>query len=366
METRHNQRTGHIAALVTVSIWGTTYISTKVLLQTFRPAEVLFFRFIIGFIVLWMVNPRRLKIDDKRREILFVLAGLCGVCLYSLLENIALSFTMASNVGVIICAAPFFTAIFTHILMKQEEKLRINFFIGFVLAMAGIYLITFHGSAMELNPVGDLLAILATVVWGGYCVITKKISSYGYNTIQTTRRIFGYGILFIVPALFFLDFNPNLEGFAAPVNLFNIVFLGLGASALCYVTWNYSVKVLGPIKTSVYIYLEPVITVVTSVLVLRERITPLAALGTAMTLAGLITSEIRFKKKEKRTLQNHRNYGFAAFFYKIFLNCCAFFATVSFIRQNRPWFPLKIYVRDIIISTNSIKIMSKLKLCFGA
>ncbi len=65
------------------------------------------------------------------------LAALCGICLYYLLENIALTYTMTSNVGVIISVTPFFTAILSHLFMKSEGKLRANFFIGFVAAMAG-------------------------------------------------------------------------------------------------------------------------------------------------------------------------------------------------------------------------------------
>ncbi len=87
------------------------------------------------------------------------LAALCGICLYYLLENIALTYTMASNVGVIISVAPFFTAILSHLFMKSEGKLRINFFIGFVVEMAGVMLISFNGSKLELNPMGDILAV---------------------------------------------------------------------------------------------------------------------------------------------------------------------------------------------------------------
>lgn len=289
---------GHLAALITVLIWGTTYISTKVLLQAFQPVEILFFRFAMGFAALCLVNPHRLSLTDKKQEVLFALAGLCGICLYSLLENIALSYTMASNVGVIISAAPFFTAIISHFLVKQEVKLKANFFVGFFLAMAGICFISFNGSSLELNPLGDLLALSATVVWGCYSVLTRKISSYGYGTVQTTRRIFGYGLLFILPAMIFFDMDWNMKRFVQPVYLFNFLFLGLGASAMCFVTWNYAVKILGAVKTSAYIYLEPVITVVTSVLVLNEKITPLAAIGTLLTMTGLIASEMKFERKE--------------------------------------------------------------------
>ncbi len=110
-----------------------------------------------------------------------------------------------------------------------------------------------------------------------------------------TRRIFFYGILFMIPALPFFGCKLEVGRFANPVYIFNLIFLGIGASALCFVTWNYAVRVLGAVKTSVYIYMVPVITVVTSMIVLHEKITPLAAIGTICTLAGLILSEWKYK-----------------------------------------------------------------------
>lgn len=289
---------GHLSALLTIIIWGTTFISTKVLLVDFQPVEILFFRFIMGLLALCIVCPHRLKGTNRRQELTFAAAGFCGICLYYLLENIALTYTLASNVGVIISVAPFFTAILTHAFMRGEEKLKANFFIGFVVAMAGIFLISFNGSKLELNPAGDLLALLAAGVWACYSVLTKKISGFGYSTILTTRRVFCYGIVFMIPALFLFDFHLDFARFANPVYLLNIIYLGLGASALCFVTWNFAVKVLGAVKTSVYIYMVPVITVVTSVVVLHEHITALAAVGTALTLVGLFLSESRtFQKR---------------------------------------------------------------------
>lgn len=288
MKNKHTA--GHLSALLTIIIWGTTFISTKILLIDFQPVEILFFRFIMGFLALLAVCPRRLKDTTRSQELTFAAAGLCGICLYYLLENIALTCTLASNIGVIISAAPFFTAILSRLAAK-EEKLRANFFLGFVVAMTGIFLISFNGSRLELNPVGDLLALLAALVWACYSMLTKKISSFGRNTILTTRRVFFYGILFMIPALFLFGFKPELERFANPVYLLNIIYLGLGASALCFVTWNYAVKVLGAVKTSVYIYMVPVITVVTSALILHENITVMAGAGTVLTLAGLFLSE---------------------------------------------------------------------------
>ena len=288
---------GHLAALLTIIIWGTTFISTKILLVDFKPVEILFFRFVMGYLVLLIICPRQLKGLEKKQELTFIAAGLCGICLYYLLENIALTYTMASNVGVIISVAPFFTAIMAHLFMKSEEKLRANFFVGFVVAMIGIVLISFNGSSLELNPMGDILALIAAFVWACYSILTKKISSYGYPVILTTRRTFFYGILFMIPTLFFFDFKMELSRFENISYLLNILYLGLGASALCFVTWNFAVKVLGAVKTSVYIYMVPVITVVTSVLILHERVTLLSGVGTILTLVGLFLSESKIQKK---------------------------------------------------------------------
>lgn len=286
--------TGHIAALITIVIWGTTFISTKILLVDFTPIEILFFRFLLGLLMLIIVYPKHIKIKDRKQELTFAAAGLCGICLYYLIENIALTYTMASNVGVIISVAPFFTAVLSHIFMKTEEKLKAHFFVGFFVAMTGICLISFNGSKLELNPIGDILAVVAALVWSVYSLLTRKISSYGYNTVQTTRRVFTYGIVFMLPFLFVFDFNLDIQKVVKPEYALNLIYLGIGASALCFVTWNYAVKMLGAVKTSVYIYMVPVITVATSLIVLKEKITWVSAIGTMLTLIGLFLSEGRF------------------------------------------------------------------------
>lgn len=287
---------GHLTALITIIIWGTTFISTKLLLESFKPAEILFLRFVIGFLALISVCPKRLPKTTSRQELTLVAAGLCGICLYYLLENIALTYTMASNVGVIISIAPFFTAVITHIFMKDDEKLRANFFAGFTVAIIGICMISFNGSKMRFDPAGDLLAAAAAIVWACYSVLTKKIGTFGYNTILTTRRVFAYGVLFMIPSLFLFDCRISLAKLTDPACLGNLLFLGLGASALCFVTWNIAVRTLGAVKTSVYIYLVPVITVAASALILHEMITVISAAGTVLTMLGLVISQYRGRR----------------------------------------------------------------------
>ena len=171
---------GHIAALYTIILWGTTFISTKILLVGFQPIEILFFRFVIGFIILFIIYPKCLRGVTYKQEFLFIATGFCGICLYYLLENIALTITTASNVGVIISVSPFFTAVLSRLFLKAETKIKINFLIGFFVAMIGIVLISFNGSKLKLNPIGDILAVAAAFVWACYSVLIKKIASFHY------------------------------------------------------------------------------------------------------------------------------------------------------------------------------------------
>ena len=207
------------------------------------------------------------------------------------LAVVALTFSTASNVGVIVSASPLFAALFTLLLSRGKERPRWSFLLGFVVSMAGICLISFNGSQLSLDPRGDLLAVLAAVVWAVYSLLTKQIGGYGWNVIQTTRRIFGWGILFMIPAAAVMDFRLGLERLSEPSYVGMFLYLGLGACAACFVTWNFAIKTLGPIKTMVYIYLVPVITVVCSVLILREVVTPMSAGGTLLTLVGLALSQ---------------------------------------------------------------------------
>lgn len=288
---------GHIAALVTIAIWGTTFISTKVLLDDFQPIEILLYRFAVGYLVLLAICPKQLRPLPRVQEFLFVAAGLCGICLYYLLENIALTFTFASNVGVIASVAPFFTALLAHVFMKAEGRISVSFVAGFAVAMAGVSLISFNGSEFHVSPVGDLLALVAAFVWACYSLLSRKVNGFGLPVVAATRKTFFYGLVFMVPLAVLSGLEPNVAALRSPVNVANLAFLGLGASALCFVTWNFAVRELGAVKTSAYIYLAPVVTVATGAIVLREPVTLLVVLGTALTLVGLVLSEFGTKRR---------------------------------------------------------------------
>ena len=293
------QTKGHLAAFLTIFIWGITFVSIKVLIGPFTPVEIMFFRLVLALLALWIVQPPRFKAADRgarrslsfHEELKYMAAGLCGVTLYMLFQNTALFYTLASNVSVLISVAPLFTALVARIFLK-EEALKASFFLGFFVSIVGIILIAFNGNfILKLNPLGDILALLAAVVWAFYSVLVKKISARQTAMVQVTRKVFFYGLLFLLPVLPLFDFQLRLERLAVLPNLLNLLFLGVGASALCFATWNFAVSVLGPVKTSVYIYMTPAITIAASALLLHEKNTSVAAVGVVLILGGMYLSE---------------------------------------------------------------------------
>ncbi|ASJ21993.1 EamA family transporter [Brachyspira hampsonii] len=290
----------YLCTFFSILMWGITFISTKILLRDFSPIEILFSRFLLGFALLLIIYRKNNKIHTKKEEILFALTGLSGITLYYLFENIALNYSLASNVGILVAIGPLFTGIFASVFLK--EKLKINFFIGFIFAIIGIFVIAFNGKfILKINPIGDMFAVLAAVMWGIYSVLVKKIADLGYNSVLITKKTFMYGIIFMLPAMLFMGFDVNINDYLKPINLINFLFLSFIACTLCFITWAYSIKILGAVRTNTYIYFIPIITLIASKIILDENITVFAVVGIVFILLGVIISQanISFKKMNK-------------------------------------------------------------------
>lgn len=289
---------GHSLALLTIFLWGLTFVSTKILLQHhLSPLEILLTRFLMGACFLILLFPKRLKGTTIKQESYFAAAGLCGITLYYLLENNALLYTFASNAALIASTAPFFTVLLAKVFLK-EETIQSQFYLGMVLSFIGVGLMNFsHSDELQLNLKGDFLALLAAIIWSFYSIFSKKISSFGYNTIQTTRRTFFYGILFMLPMLAFEDTSLSIQKYLDLTVILNLIFLGLGASAICFVTWNLAVKTLGAVKASLYINAVPMVTVILSMIVLHEKLNWMSSLGITLVLCGLLISQLKKRHK---------------------------------------------------------------------
>ena len=293
---------GHLCALWSILIWGTTFVVTKVLLTEFTPIEILCIRFFMAWVLLLIFDHSRIKTNGLKDELLFILAGFFGVVVYFLFENTALTYTTASAVGILVSVSPFFTAVISRLFLGERTKKY--FLAGFVIAMAGIIFITFKGDADKaLDFRGVSLAALAALSWAVYSTITKKISTMGVKPAPMTRHIFFYALIICIPVAKIMDFSVSINSFFNIKTAISFMFLGLLGSGVCYVTWNTALKFLGAVNTSVYIYLIPVVTVVFSVIFLREKITLMEILGIILIFAGLFISDRDYLFKAAGTVK---------------------------------------------------------------
>lgn len=294
---------GYFFAVISIFIWGITFVCTKHLLTCFSAFEILFIRFVLAYIFLWILYPHRLKLSTSE-NILVALAGLTGVTLYQFTENLALNFTTASNVSIIVSICPIFTAITTQLFLK-EKHLTLNFCIGFVLAFLGITLVSFNGKInFNLSPKGDILALCSSLCWGFYSLLITIINRKPHNIIGMTRKIFFYAMIFMLPLLvlgIFSD-NPksisyvelskieNINRFSSILNWILLCFLGIFASGMCFVLWNKACNILGTVKISTGLYLIPVVTIIFATIFLHEKLTLMGGIGSLLTIIGLWVS----------------------------------------------------------------------------
>ena len=303
-ESRGRKAFGYILAAITIFFWGITFICTKALLTDFSSLEILFFRFVAAYLGLWILRPKIEKIE-RRDTILFALAGLSGVVLYQFSENMAINFTNASNVSVIVSICPLFTAIIAQLFLK-ENHLNLWFLLGFIIAIFGVALVCFNGKMeLELNPKGDLLALFSGICWGFYSLFVSIINKKQYDPVCSTRRVFFFAVIFMISLVLVglgvkdpassmhvtFDKAINAARFSKPLNWFNLLFLGIVASGFCFSAWNKSCEIVGTVKVSCGLYLIPVVTIIFAFFALGEQITWLGALGTVFTITGLFLSE---------------------------------------------------------------------------
>lgn len=280
----------HLAALIAIIIWSATYISTKILLKSFYPIEISLFRFTIAYIFLLIIRPKfDFRISIKKDKY-FILAGFLGMFLYYFVENLATKYTYASNVALIVSSIPIITSILAH-LINKDEKLNKKLIIAFFISLTGMVLVILStGEIIKFSIGGDILALAAAILFSAYNIVIRRINKE-IHVLDIVRKSIFFGLGFIlITYLFKPDKSDLLLIFQIP-ELLHLLFLGIFASGVCFILWNKSIKEIGSIKASQYIYLVPVLTGVMSVIILNEPFSIIKILGMGIILIGVFYSQ---------------------------------------------------------------------------
>ena len=292
----NNRLLYHFVAFIIVAIWGSTFVFTKMLLLAgLSPAQIFTLRFIIAYVLLrgYSLSKRtfRLFSDNWRDELLMVVLGVTGGSVYFLAENAAMLFTTATNTSLIVCSCPLFAMLLFAVVYRHSEQISKVQALGSLLACMGMAVVVLNGHfVLHLSPLGDLLAFAACLCWAVYSLLMKPATEK-YSTLFITRKVFFYGLLTIIPYYLIVPGFPTLDVLLRPDVLWNLLFLGVVASMICYVAWNWVISRLGAVVATNWVYFNPITTILFAWWLLHEQITIWFLLGTVFILVGMYLAD---------------------------------------------------------------------------
>ena len=289
---------GHFMAFVTVAIWGSTFVFTKMLLVNgLSPAQIFTIRFIIAYVLLLafeMIVRRqsfRLFSDSWRDELMLLLLGLSGGSLYFLTENAAMLYTTATNTSLIVCSCPLFAMLLVALVYRRSERFTRVQVVGSLLACAGMAVVVLNGHfVLHLSPIGDMLAFGACLCWAFYSLLMKAVTDR-YSTFFVTRKVFFYGLLTILPYYLLFPGFPSMEVILSSKVLWNLLFLSVVASMICFLVWNWVIHQLGAVVATNWVYFNPITTILFAWWLLHETITIWFLLGSLFIIIGMWLSD---------------------------------------------------------------------------
>lgn len=270
--------------------WAGAFIAAK-LSSPFIPAFTLtFLRFSIATLVLYIIikiRKQKLHKLTKNDIPVFIVTGLVGMFGYHVLFFSAIKYTTAINSSIIGASNPIITAILSIIFLK--DKINIKRVLGMILSFTGVFL-TLTNASLDVMKVfsfnrGDILMLFAVIMWASYSVFSKWVMPR-YSPMTLTFYSFLFCTIILIPFVVY-EMPWKLVGTIPYYSYISVVYMSIFPSVIGYLVQQMSIKQIGPSKTSIFINLVPVFSIILSVLILRETLNPIKLLTAALIIAGV-------------------------------------------------------------------------------
>ena len=298
-------RAGASLMLVAVMVvWGASVPVSKAAVAEVPPLLLAWLRFAIAALLLWPAYRARRRAGASAIALRPALSlGLTGIALYYLGYNVGLMYTSATHAALIMSATPAITLMLAAVWLR--ERFTPSAVAGIVLSIAGVLLIVSGRTAGAHAPdplLGNALIIAAVGAWAVYTILAKRSADLDPLVVTVATSVAGVALLtpaVVVEYALGARMALTTTGFAA------VVYLGVLASALGYVMYSASLRVLGAAQASTYLNLLPVIGVASAMLLLGERIDARTLAGGVAVLAGValatLSSPARGSPDQRRT-----------------------------------------------------------------
>jgi drug/metabolite transporter (DMT)-like permease len=273
-----------------VIFWGVSYIAIKVVLRELEPVEMISFRFLLAAPFLYLIAKlKKLQVWPVADFKKLILAAFM-IFLHFWVMAVGMKETTASNTAWILTTAPIFIAILSWLYLK--EPFRGFQWLGLFIACAGVLFLVYNGDLSRfrwINSRGDVIVLGSCVTWAIYTVGTRNITKKVNPLVATFWMTSIAGLVFI-PYTFF---TSGIERFAnLHTNTYiSLIYLGVFCLALAFWLWSEGLARQTAAEVGVYLYIEPLITVVAAWALIGERITIWLAIGAILISAGVYIAE---------------------------------------------------------------------------
>ena len=291
----------HVILVFAMILWSSSFIGFKVALSVYSPFEVVAGRMIVASLFCIPVAKELWAVLKNKELRFFLLIGvLFEPCIYFLCETFALLYTSAAQAGMVLALTPLCVGAGAWFFLK--EKLSLQTWFGFIVAVIGIVWLSFSGEASQTAPhplLGNILEFGAVLCAMGYTLCVRRLVRSVRPIVYTAAMAFG-GAIFYIPLTFLpISVEPVILDIVVPtwMPLASIAYLGFAVSLLGYGFYNFGLTRLPAGEVAAYVNLIPIITLGMGVLWLGEYLTPVQYLASALVVVGIILSQTAKKRK---------------------------------------------------------------------
>ncbi|MFC3885782.1 DMT family transporter [Bacillus songklensis] len=293
-------------------IWGGNFVIGRIGGDYFPPFTFSLFRWIIAFLLLTPFMLKRLKADWNvlwRHKWILLLLTMTGVAGYNTILYFALHFTTSINAAVVNSTTPLFIGIFSIFILK--ERITSIQVAGISLSIIGVIFILSKGSLEILQTlsfnVGDLYVLIAVVCWSLYSIIIKKYSNI--LPTNTTLYITSFiGIFMLMPFSMFELKQPDVEVVFTPFSIFILLYVGVLASIVAFLSWNTGVPKAGAAKSGIFLNLLPVFAAIFATIFTNESLVWYQIVGGFIVIFGVLLSSKTAPRAASKEKVSSRTY----------------------------------------------------------
>ena len=285
------EKKGMLAATIAYSIFGLSYLFSKMALGVTEPMILLAVRFSVTFVILnLLVAFKIMRLNLKGKNLLGpILLGVLQPVLYFVFENYGLKYTTTSFTGIVSSISPIFTAILGVIFLREKPNWKQWSCI--VLSIVGVMMVSLGNTGGENTFAGCLCLLTAYFLGGFYSILVRKLSAQ-FSSFELTYTMFTVGFVFFVIMAFVTHRGDTILMLSAAVKsgkfIVACLYLGAAASVGAYMLANYSLATLPVSRATIFNSFATIVSVLSGVVLMGDPFTIVSAISFVMILGGVI------------------------------------------------------------------------------